>query len=365
MRPVFTHILRITCLALTIFFPGPAASHAQEASSSSHRVTVGLSLGSAAVHSRPPVEERIHFHLGLNGFVPLSRSIGLLGELAHGGWKPLKITVWPAEWTRPPYDFEGFDSVVGRYLELHLGPIVQLGSLLGLHLSSGAMIGVRYYKEKWERYDFYRFYTFEYSYDPGPTFPSGPTEIHATAQARLRLAGNPAATGMMLEACYLWSRRVRGDVDSPAYSRPDGLRLLLRMPLYPWPYKIERTRHQLPNTPKTIYMKGVSGTFVGLVGGIVAIESGLIVRGRKPGKSSDYTVAVVASGVIGSALGISRARRDVQLKSVGARLAGGALAAIIEGVLFYKLFDFYLPNPGLMLAVPFGSMLGERYLNQD
>jgi hypothetical protein len=106
------------------------------------------------------------------------------------------------------------------------------------------------------------------------------------------------------------------------------------------------------------------GTFIGIVGGIAAIESVYILRGKPSGKAASYTGAVVAGGIIGSALSISRARRDFSVTSVAARLAGGTLAAVVESLLFYKLFDFYLPNPGLMLVVPLGAMMGERSTNR-
>jgi len=361
MKPLTQKILLATCLVLTLHLLCPAEGISQEASSSKPRFAVGFLLGRGDLNSRIPIDEGGYLLLGLSGFIPVSKTMGILGELSYGSWPEMRAAEQPTQWSGPPYDRGWLAGTRGRYFELHIGPTVRLFNFPGFHLFPGAMVGVRYFREKWRYFNPYRYPLDSREYSV-PKYPSGPAEVHGTAQVRLRLAGDADAFGAALEASYIWSRRVLSNTDSTAYSRPDGLRLLLKIPLNPWAYGIERTTYQSPQKPATVYMRGVSGTFIGIVGGICAVESSLIVRGREPGKSSDFTVAIIAGGVVGSALGISRAREDIRLASVGARLAGGALAAVTETFIFSNLFDFDLPNPGLMLAVPLGSILGERFL---
>lgn len=279
----------------------------------------------------------------------------MFGEFSYGAWPAVKPSAMPLEW---PEELHFITGMGGKYFELHLGPMLTVGNIWKTHFFSVALLGVRKFEEKWKSYHPYLEF-------PGPVIPPGPTETQFTAEVRLRMAFNRQATGMMLEAGYVWSSLLTSDSDTPAYTSPDGLRLLIHMPLYPWPYLIERTKPAEFKTPETVYHRGVAGTFLGIVGGIVAIESFYVLHGEKLGKAADYSYAIIASGIAGSALAISRARKDFRLAPVAARLTGGALVAVVESILFNYLFDFNLPNPGLMLTVPLGSIFGEHLLGKN
>ncbi len=336
----------------------PDTVYSQITSSSSTSPSLGISIGSASMEVRAPANQRKHIMFSLNGYYPLGDKIGMFGEFSYGAWPAVNPDTLPLEWPEWPEELHDLTGIGGKYLELHFGPMLTVGNIWKTHFFSAALLGVRKYEEKWESYHPYREW-------PGPVFLTGPTETQFTAEVRLRMAFNRQATGMMLEAGYVWSSLLASDSDTPAYTSPDGLRLLIHMPLYPWPYLIERIKPAEFKTPETVYHRGVAGTFLGIVGGIVAIESFYVLHGEKLGKAADYSYAIIAGGIAGSALAISRARKDFRLAPVAARLTGGAFVAVVESILFNHLFDFNLPNPGLMLTVPLGSMLGEHLLGKN
>lgn len=282
----------------------------------------------------------------------------MFGEFSYGAWPAVKPSTLPLERIEWPEELHDLTGIGGKYLELHFGPMLAVGNIWKINIFTAVLLGARRFEEKWE-------YSYWYQEYPGHDFPTGLTETQFTTEVRLRMAFNRQATGMMLEAGYVWSSLLTSDSDTPAYTSPDGLRLLIHMPLYPWPYLIERTKPAEFKTPETVYHRGVAGTFLGIVGGIVAIESFYVLHGEKLGKAADYSYAIIASGIAGSALAISRARKDFRLAPVAARLTGGALVAVVESILFNYLFDFNLPNPGLMLTVPLGSIFGEHLLGKN
>ena len=336
----------------------PDTGYSQTISANSPSPSIGISIGSASMDVRAPANQRKHVMFSLNGYYPLGGRIGMFGEFSYGAWPAVKPSALQLEWPEWPEELHYMTGIGGRYFELHLGPMLMLGNLAKMHFFSAALFGFRRFEERWKHFHPYREF-------PGPEYPSGPTETHLTAQARMRMSFNRNATGMMLEAAYVWSCRLWSNSYTPAYTSPDGLRLSIQIPLYPWPYLIERTKPAEFKTPETVYHRGVAGTFLGIVGGIAAIEGLYLLRGEKLGKAANYTNAIIAGGIAGSALAISRARKDFRLAPVAARLTGGAFVAVIESILIKYLFDFNLPNPGLMLTVPLGSMLGERFVERD